>query len=83
MFEQNTEHVLIPICDHYHSIKLHLSTPSTGWQKESGYKKVAMPLFQFLNGVKAGGRWFKWGAHMCELMWIDVTVSAMNHAGCG
>ena len=21
--------------------------------------------------------------HMCELMRIDVTVSAMNHAGCG
>ena len=42
-----------------------------------------MPLFQFLNGVKAGGGWFEWGEHMCELMWIDVTVSAMNHAGCG
>ena len=34
VFEQNAEYVLIPICDHYHSIKSHLSTPSTGWQKE-------------------------------------------------
>ena len=65
MFEQNTEHVLIPICDHYHSIKLHLSTPSTGWQKESGYKKVAMPLFQFLNGVKAGGEVVLSGVRIC------------------
>ena len=56
MFEQNAnKYVLIPICDHYHSIKLHLSTPITGQQKREGCKKVVMPLFQFLNGVKAGG----------------------------
>ena len=56
-------------------------------KKRGGCKKVAMPLFQFLNGVKvaAGGVGVVWGcdAHMCELMRIDVTVSAMNHAGCG
>ena len=30
---QNGKYVLIPICDHYHYIKLQLSTPTTGPQK--------------------------------------------------
>ena len=30
---QNGKYVLIPICDHYHYIKLQLSTPTTGSQK--------------------------------------------------
>ena len=68
MFEQNVEHVLIPISSHYHSIKLHLSTtPSTGsGKKRGGLQKggdATVSVFEWCQ-VKAK-RGVEFGARIC------------------
>ena len=77
---QNGKYVLIPICDHYHYIKLQLSTPTTGGQKKEGVKRRRCHCFSFRMVLKPRGG--VWVVHMWELIRIDVTVSAMNHTGC-